>query len=148
MQTAKQISVSLVNKPGRLADMLGALAKEKVTFKAVSVMDSGERGTVRFVPEKFDNAAAVLNDINIRYEAADVLLVEMPNQSGAFRKICEKLAGEHLNIDYAYCSFANGKGVTAVVRVNDLAKAQRVLGEKPAAARTPRRPVRRPAFTR
>jgi hypothetical protein len=148
MQTAKQVSVSLVNKPGRLADMLNALAKEKVSFKALSVMDSGERGTVRFVPENLDNAAAVLQGINVHYEVADVLLVDMPNQSGAFRKVCEKLAGEHLNIDYAYSSFANGKGVTAVVRVNDLAKAQRVLGEKTAAARAPRRPGRRPAFAR
>ena len=39
------------------------------------------------------------------YEAADVLLVEVPNQTGAFGKICERLAADHLNIDYAYCSF-------------------------------------------
>ena len=29
MQTAKQLSVSLVNKPGRLADMLTALPRKK-----------------------------------------------------------------------------------------------------------------------
>ena len=45
MQTAKQLSVSLVNKPGRLAAMMTALGKEKVDFLALSVMDSGERGT-------------------------------------------------------------------------------------------------------
>ena len=33
MQTAKQLSVSLVNKPGRLADMLVALNKGKVIFE-------------------------------------------------------------------------------------------------------------------
>jgi hypothetical protein len=152
MQTAKQISVSLVNKPGRLADMLTAMAKEKVTFRALAVMDSGERGTVRFVPENYEAAVGVLQGMNVHYEVADVLLAEMPNQSGAFRKVCEKLAGEHLNIDYAYCSFANGKGtkagVLAVVRVNDLAKAQRVLGEKTMATRPVRRPGRRPSYAR
>jgi len=153
MQTAKQLSVSLVNKPGRLAAMLTALGKEKVHFRALSVMDSGERGTVRFVPEDKDAAIAVLHGLNIRYDIADVLLVEVPSQHGAFRKVCEKLAAEHLNIDYAYCSFALGKGtkmgVLAVVRVNDLAKAQRVLGENGnAASRTPRRPGRRPAYAR
>ena len=60
MQTAKQLSVRLVNKPGRLADMLGALAKEKVSFRALTVMDSGERGTVRFVPDELETATAVL----------------------------------------------------------------------------------------
>ncbi len=153
MQTAKQLSVSLVNKPGRLAAMLTALSKEKVNFQALSVMDSGDRGTVRFVPENLEAAMEVLQGMNVHYDVADVLLVEVPSQAGAFRNICEKLAGEHLNLDYAYCSFGRGKGsktgVLAVVRVNDLLKAQRVLGETGSTvSRTPRRPGRRPAYAR
>ena len=150
MQTAKQLSVSLVNKPGRLADMLAALSKEKVDFRALVVMDSGERGTVRFVPDDFAVAATVLEKINIRFETADVLLVEVPSQAGGFRKICEKLAAEHLNIDYAYCSFSGGgkqKGsALAVIRVNDLVKAQRLLAENGAARK--KSPFRRPDLSR
>ena len=156
MQTAKQLSVRLVNKPGRLAAILGTLTKEKVSFRALSVMDTGERGTVRFVPDNFAAAAKVLERISVRYDPAEVLLVEVPNQSGAFGKICERLAADHLNIDYAYCSFnpaakARGAkpGVLAVIKVNDLGKARRVLGENGAATRTiQRKPVRRPAFSR
>jgi hypothetical protein len=147
MQTAKQLSVSLINKPGRLAAMLTALSKEKVNFRALCVMDSGERGTVRFVPDDFEAASKVLEQSNIRFEPSDVLLVDVPSQAGAFRKICERLAAEHLNIDYAYCSFNSGGGgkggVLAVVRVNDLAKAQRVLGVNGTTVRR-RQPVRRP----
>lgn len=150
MQTAKQVSVSLVNKPGRLADMLATLAKEKVGFRALAVMDSGERGTVRFVPDDFAAAASVLEKINMRFDATDVLMVEVPNQPGGFRKICERLATDHLNIDYAYCSFDSGgkvKGVSwAVIKVNDLAKAQRVLSENGTTRR--KLPVRRPVHTR
>ena len=131
MRTAKQLSVSLVNKPGRLADMLGALAKGKVNFLALSVMDSRDRGMVRFVPDEFDAATEVLEKLNIRFDAADVLLVDVPNQNGAFRNICERLASDHLNIDYAYCSVNTEKGakgnMLAVIKVNDLSKAQKVL---------------------
>ncbi|MGA2031030.1 MAG: hypothetical protein ABSG68_02135 [Thermoguttaceae bacterium] len=150
MHTAKQLSVSLVNKPGRLADMLVALNKEKVNFRALAVMDSGERGTVRFVPDDPMAAGKVLDRMNVRFDPVDVLLVEVPNQAGAFGKICERLAADHLNIDYAYCSFSSGRGtkagVLAVIKVNDLGKAQRVLGENgTAAARAARRrPIRRP----
>jgi hypothetical protein len=81
-----------------------------------------------------------------------VLLVEIPAQSGGFRKICERLATEHLNIDYAYCSFDTGgkaKGnVMAVIRVNDLAKAQRVLGENGMPARKRMMTFRRPVLAR
>ena len=139
MQTAKQLSVKLVNKPGRLADMLAALAKEKVSFRALAVMDSGMRGTVRFVPDDPKAAKQVLAAISVDAETEDVLLADVPSQAGAFRKICERLAEEHLNIDYAYCSFqtpGRGKsGVLAVIKVNDLAKAQRVLSENGTAAR-------------
>ena len=150
MQTAKQLSVRLVNKPGRLADMLAGLAKEKVSFRALSVMDSGARGTVRFVPDDAKAAGKVLSEMNIPFEAADVLLAEVANQQGAFRRICERLAAEHLNIDYAYCSFgpdAKGKsGVVAVVKVNDLGKAQRVLSNGSTSKR--RLPVRKPSAAR
>jgi hypothetical protein len=153
MQMAKQLSVSLVNKPGRLSAMLGALNKEKVNFRALAVMDSGERGTVRFVPDDIDSAKKVLGKISINCDPTDVLLVEVPSHAGAFRNICEKLAAEHLNIDYAYCSFyaARGgrSGALAVIKVNDLAKAQQVLSENGTTARrTPRRPGRRPVHAR
>jgi hypothetical protein len=151
MQTAKQLSVSLVNKPGRLADMLAALAKEKVSFRALSVMDSGERGTVRFVPSDFANAVSVLEKMNVRFEASDVLLADVPSQAGAFRKICERLATEHLNIDYAYCAFGPGStgksGVLAAIKVNDLVKAQRVLSENGTTSHR-KLPGRRPVHAR
>ncbi|MEN6458107.1 MAG: ACT domain-containing protein [Thermoguttaceae bacterium] len=130
MQTAKQLSVSLVNKPGRLANMLVALAKEKVNLRALVVSEIGDRGGFRFVPDDVEAAVAVLDKMNVRYELADVLLVEITSQSGGFRHVCERLAAEHLNIDYAYCSLAGGRqsAAVAVVKVNDLTKAQRVLG--------------------
>jgi hypothetical protein len=115
-------------------------------------MDSGERGTVRFVPDDAAMATSVLESNSIRYEAADVLLVEVPSQPGGFRKICERLAAEHLNIDYAYCSFDTGgkaRGtVVAIIKVNDLAKAQRVLGENGTASRRKATTFRRPVLTR
>ena len=152
MQTAKQLSVMLVNKPGRLAALLAALNKEKVNLRALVVMDSGERGTLRFVPDDFPAATQVLEKVNLRFEAADVLLVEVPSQSGAFRRICERLAADHLNIDYAYCSFnaggGNKGGVLAVIKVNDLAKAQRVLTENGSTTRRTTRPGRRPVHAR
>ena len=150
MQMAKQLSVSLVNKPGRLADILTTLNKAKVSFRALAVMDCGDRGTVRFVPDDVVAAEELLDELNIRYDATDVLLVEMPSQPGGFRKVCERLAAEHLNIDYAYCAFDGGGkakgGMLAIVKVNDLAKAQRLLSENGTARK--KMPFRRPVQTR
>jgi hypothetical protein len=151
MRTSKQLSVTLVNKPGRLANVLSALSKGKVNCLALSVMNAGDRGTLRIVPDDLEAATEVLEKQNIRYEAADVLLAPLAHHNGALSKVCERLAAEHLNIDYVYCAM-NSQGGTkggavVVIKVNDLVKAQRVLAENPV---TPRRklPGRRPVHTR
>jgi hypothetical protein len=147
MQTAKQLSVSLVNKPGRLADVLAAMNKMKVSFRALAVMDSSDRGSVRFVPDDFASATSVLEKLSVPFDVVDVLLVEIPTHPGGFGNICKRLADEHLNIDYAYCSFSGEKsrgGALAVVRVNDLAKAQRVLAENGTTRK--KMPFRRPVL--
>jgi hypothetical protein len=151
MQTAKQLSVSLVNKPGRLADVLVALSKAKVNLRALAVMDTGERGALRIVPDDAEAAVAVLDSISIRYDMADVLLVDITSQSGGFRRVCERLAAEHLNIDYAYSSLNGGRkakgAALAIIKVNDLSKAQRVLNEGAIAARK-KMPFRRLVISR
>jgi hypothetical protein len=150
MQTTKQLSVRLVNKPGRLSDTLTALNKGKVNLRALSVMDSGDRGTVRFVPDDLAAAIEVLEKLNIQFDVSEVLLVEIPHQNGAFRKICERLAADHLNIDYAYCSFDSAGGargeVLAVIKVNNPAKAKKSLQENGTARR--KLPGRRPVHAR
>ena len=82
----------------------------------------------------------------------DVMLVDVPKQAGAFRKVCERLATEHLNIDYAYSSFASQSGTKggglAVVKVNIPAKAQKVLDTNNHARRKKAQPGRRPAHAR
>ena len=76
----------LVNKPGRLAAMMTALGKEKVEFLALSVMDSGERGCVRFVPDNMDATMELLQGMNVHYDVADVSLVEIPSQTAHFAR--------------------------------------------------------------
>ena len=145
METAKQLSGSLVNKPGRLVAMLAGLSKGKVTLRALAVMDSGDRGTVRFVPDDANTAISVLKTLGISCQATNVLLVDVPRQVGAFCNICERLAGDHLNIDYAYSSFSErgAKGGLAVIKVNNLSKAQHVLAENGANSARKQFPTRR-----
>ena len=153
MNLAEQFSVALVNNPGRLSKVLVALQKGKVGWQAFCVMDSATRSVLRFIPDDPALAASALETAGVKFEQAPVLLVEVSAQTGGLPKICRKLAAEHLNIDYAYGSQnANGSKTAslAVIKVNDLSKAQRVLAEsgKSAPAKPNKRPGRRPAYAR
>jgi hypothetical protein len=147
VDTTKQLTVNLENKPGRLANLLSALAREKVNLAAMAVMDSHERSALRLIPDDLVRARQVLKGQDVRFSEADVLRVELRNHPGALAHVCELLGTEHINIDYAYCSSGgrNGK-VYGFFKVSNTEKALRVLGEVPNSAR--RRMGRRPIHTR
>ena len=72
----------------------------------------------------------VLKGLNTPYTETDVLAVELRNQVGALARVCEVLASEHINIDYAYCSAGGRYGKTiGIFKVSNTEKALRVLGE-------------------
>lgn len=132
MQTSKQVSVFLENKPGRLAKVLSALAREKVNITALTVMDSHEHSVLRLVADELPRAKQVLQALGTPHTEADVMLVELKNQPGALARVCETLGNEHINIDYCYCSSGGRNGrVLGIFKVTPIEKAMRVLGEGP-----------------
>src|ERR1700757_5425236 len=102
METIKQISVFLENKPGRLANVLSALAREKVNITPLTVMDSHEHSVLRIVADDAAKTAGVIKALGTPHAETDVVLVELRNQPGALAHVCEVLAGAHVNIEYAY----------------------------------------------
>jgi hypothetical protein len=129
MQVSKQVSVFLENKPGRLARVLAALAREKVNITALTVMDSHEHSVLRLVADDLAKTLQTLNALGTPHAETDVLLVDLKNQPGALSHVCEVLGGEHVNIDYCYCSSGgrNGK-VLGIFKVSNNEKAMRALG--------------------
>ena len=128
MPTHKQTTVFLENKPGRLAQVLSALAQAKINIVALAVMDRTEHGVLRLVTEDAPATRKTLSALNLQATENDVLAVELKNQPGALAHVCETLATGHINIDYAYCSSGgrNGK-VYGIFKVSNLDKAERVL---------------------
>ena len=128
MRVDTQFSIFLINKPGVLATVTGALAKARVNMLALTLMDTGEHGVLRIVTDDANATRTVLGSAHDRWTETEVLVVEMENRPGAFSAAAQKLAEEHVNITYAYCS-AGGSGgrTTAVFKIVDMKKAQKVL---------------------
>ncbi len=140
----KQISVFLVNKPGVLAQVTQTLADEKVNIKALTLVDSQEHGVLRLVLEDGLRGKEALKRLNIPMTETEVISVELANRPGALADVCNRLAQEHININYAYCTTgAKGGKTLGIFKVSDINKAQRVLEiRKP--QRRKAQPVKRP----
>jgi hypothetical protein len=146
VQTTKQITVFLENKPGRLANVLLALAREKVNIMALTIMDSHEHNVLRFVADDLEKTKQVLKEMSTPASETEVMVVELRNQPGELARICELLGAEHINIEYAYCSSGGRNGKTlGIFKVSNAVKAMRVIGESPsnsARRRLEQRPLR------
>jgi len=128
MYIAKQFSIFMVNKPGVVARVLGEFAKEKINIIAITMMDSMEHGVMRVVFAAPERARRVLTSINMTYNESDVLCVTLTNQSGALATVAEKLAKNHINISYAYCTAgAKGGKTTGILKVANIEKAIKTL---------------------
>ena len=128
MYIAPQFSIFMVNKPGVLAQVLGEFARAKINVRAMTMTDSVENGVMRVVFEKPERAKEVLSKLNMPYNQTEVLCVNLANKAGAFAAVAEKLAKNHINISYAYCTAgAKGGRTTGVLKIADVKKAMRIL---------------------
>ena len=146
MYIASQFSVFLVNKPGILASVCAELGRAKVNIVALTMMDSSEHGVLRLVVEHEDECREILARLNLPTTETDVLVVPVPNKPGAMADVAGKLAAEHINISYAYATQGTPKGrALSILKVADMKKAQKVLGQQPKRSRDLGTRGRRPA---
>ncbi len=128
MYTTTQFSIFMVNKPGVLAQVLSEFARAKINIIAMTMMDSVEHGVMRVVFTSPKKAQEVLAKLNMPHNETEVLCVSLDNKSGALATVAEKLAKNHINISYAYCTAgAKGGRTTGVLKVTDVKKAIRIL---------------------
>jgi hypothetical protein len=128
MYITTQFSIFMVNKPGVLARVLGEFAQAKINIIAITMMDSAEHGVMRVVFDAPEKAKSVLSKLNMPFNETEVLCLNLANQAGALADVAEKLARDHINISYAYCTAgARGGRTTGVLKLANMAKAIKLL---------------------
>lgn len=148
MELLREITARLENKPGRLAKICSALAHEKVDLLAISVMESDGASVLRLVTSDPDSARRILTGLGTESTLAEVVAIQVENRTGALAGVLEKLAEEHINVDYAYVSSASTQGkALGILHVANLKRAQQVLRE-PAAPGAEKAGGRRPLHSR
>lgn len=116
MRRAKQISVCLENRPGRLAGLCKCLAQKKINIIALSVAETTEQGVVRMVVDKPAAALKAIAECGpMTCAQMDVLLVDLPNKVGVLAEFAAKMASKRINVNFVYGSTGEGRGKTNIV---------------------------------
>lgn len=143
-RTDVQFSIFLVNKPGVLARVLQHLAERKINVTALSIMESTEHGVLRVVVEDAEKARKAVRELDMHVTEQQVLTATLPNRPGAMSDVVARLAADHINVHYAYCTTGGaGNKTLGILKVSDQAKAVKVLTERKPQRRLDNSPIKR-----
>jgi hypothetical protein len=126
----KQLSVSLDNVPGSFSTVSESLGREGVNIRAISVADTSDISTVRFVVDDPEKAKNILVAGGYNPKETDVLAVQIPDHPGAVNAVLKPLKLGGINVHYLYPHLGRIHGNAIVILgVDKLEEAQKVLAE-------------------
>ena len=126
---AKQFSIFLENKSGRLTEVTETLAQEGVNLSALCIAENADFGILRGIVSEPEKAYSALKAHHFAVNVTDVVGISCPNVPGSLAKVLRYLSDEGVFIEYMY-SFANGDTANVIIRPNDMENCIRVLTER------------------
>jgi hypothetical protein len=126
---AKQLSIFLENKSGRLTEVTDVLGAAGINLSAMSIADNSDFGILRCIVSEPEKAYQVLKEAHFAVKITDVIGFICPNTSGSLAVVLKYLSENGVFIEYMY-SFANGDVAHVVIRPTDLEACDRILSEK------------------
>ena len=130
MPKAKELTVTIADKPGALGECFLALAERGVNILAFqSYVESGE-SLARFLADDMASAKAVLASLRMIFEETDVAVLRLAHRPGELGRAAARLGEKQINIDYSYCGLEPGSAFAlAVFGVDNLTTAASLLDE-------------------
>ena len=126
---AKQLSIFLENKSGRLTEVTEVLAKENINLSALCIAENADFGILHGIVSDPDKAYKALKDNHFAVNITDVVGISCQNVPGDLAKVLGFLSAEGVFIEYMY-SFANNNVANVVIRPSNMDKCIEVLKEK------------------
>ena len=127
IEILKQISVFLPNKPGMLAKFSKLLLEKKINMRAMTVAETVDKGLLRMVVDKPQEAIDLLKDHNYLVSVENVIAVEIPDKPGGLYEIAEMLGENDVNIEYIYSSTLLEPEAIIVIKVDKSKKALEIF---------------------
>ena len=126
---AKQISVFIENRKGRLGEVLDVLKNGGVNIISLSLADTAEYGLLRLISDQPQKGKDALTQAGFSSMLSDVFILKVPHTPGALQNILRVIADEEVNVEYMYGLTASGEEASIVVKTSDLERAETVFAK-------------------
>jgi hypothetical protein len=123
----RDLAIHVTHRPGEIARLASALARQDVNIKSIAGMNMGNQGIMRIIPDNIEAARSALTAANIRFEECELITALLENKAGELAELASKLSNSGINVDALYVVGLEGELVEVALAVDDVKKAKKLL---------------------
>lgn len=124
---AKQLTVFIENRAGRLSEVLSVLKEHKVNIISMSLADTTEFGLLRLIVNNPSLGKEKLGENGFSSVLSDVSIIEVPHKAGSLQSLLKVIDENGISIEYMYgLSFASDSA-HIVLKASDPSRIDAIL---------------------
>ena len=124
---AKQLTVFIENRTGRLSEVLNVLKENKVNILSLSLADTTEFGLLRLIVNDAALGKEKLTEGGFSSLLSNVSIIEIPHTSGSLQKLLKTIDDNGVNIEYMYGLSIESNAAYVVLKASDSEKVDAIL---------------------
>ena len=126
---AKQLTVFIENRTGRLSEVLSVLKENNVNILSLSLADTTEYGLLRLIVDNAPLGKEKLSENGFSSLLSDVSIIKIPHKSGSLQTLLQAIDENGVNIEYMYGLSIEETQAYVVLKSSDPKKLDGILAE-------------------
>ena len=126
---AKQITVFIENRPGRLSQVLSVLKDNKVNILSLSLADTTEFGLLRLIVDNAALGKEKLSESGFSSLLSEVSIIAISHEVGNLQSLLHVIDKAGINIEYMYGLSIQATEAYVVLKATEAEKLDALLNE-------------------
>lgn len=126
---AKQLTVFIENRTGRLSEVLNVLKENGVNILSLSLADTTEYGLLRLIVDNAPLGKEKLSQNGFSSLLSDVSIIKIPHKAGSLQGLLKVIDANGVNIEYMYGLSIEADDAYIVLKSSNSEKVDAILSE-------------------
>ena len=126
---AKQLTVFIENRAGRLSEVLGVLKENNVNILSLSLADTTEFGLLRLIVDNAALGKEKLSENGFSSLLSDVSIIQITHKVGSLQELLKIIDDNGINIEYMYGLSIESDEAYVVLKASDINKVDKILSD-------------------
>lgn len=126
---AKQLTVFIENRTGRLSEVLSVLKENGVNILSMSLADTTEFGLLRLIVDNAKAGKEKLTESGFSSLLSDVSIIKIQHEVGSLQELLKVIDEKGVNIEYMYGLSIDSDKAYVVLKASDIQAVDNILAD-------------------